>query len=797
MQINFKKLVSMLVPQKLRTALIPYLEAIIFQIHVLYVTFLGKVQSYLYRMNHNGQVWSLVKLLNDRFDVTQSIYIVDAEKNIKNYIFKGSENMVTWIDTELYIIGTESMEYSYDFIIVVPHTNLIWQSRALMNQFVTVVNYYKLAGKRYRIQPDTYEQAIPRPTITAIPNPPTSETNVTFTAGNIVEGATVVFYKNNTEVQRGSSKTLSVVMSVLDDSYYVIQEKDGAISLPSIALRITGIIDPNPEQPTGDSYVTFTNAFQGVPKETTTGTFSPHLFPNVTIPTEYNARIDNQLPHYIVMINNDELHQFADNGTTPYQKGIWSWRNNSFQPCVDIWVNCNGVTNENFISPRPYNERYDLFLMGAFNYDGLNADDYFRTKTIEESYNIGQSFGGPFGLGDSPDGFHSRRAVHESDVEIALVTGDEEEPSKRLAAYYAGIADKSLGLVLAQYMCALFTFGSADSGRYPDANGNYPSRRFPRDNDTEGRTWGIPFYFWDSFTLGNQTKYLTDYENLFLVEEVSHPTEDSWPQNKRVLSPTGGYLRKVNHFGQTYDLSGQNGYNVNHVISRGICLIETDVYINKRMRNKETIQMFKLVCDGNAGDGGVWRWLDTQEFHLYGNRAVLSMPREIGFMAMILQFMSNSKGNLFWGSPQSDSPADGYNAVFAGNVILNKPVLLNNQSVTLAGLRKDLIFLMWDSEQSYDGGTTWVKHKALEWKNSQGYLPLRLAYTLQGQIVVFACRPYDVEPTTIKYRVQIGSSTYIGEITTNEWQSCYPVEEPNRKDYHLKIIKIPVSGGVA
>lgn len=794
MQINFKKLVSMLVPQKLRTALVPYLEAIVFQIHVLYVTFLGKVQSYLYRMNHNGQVWSLVKLLNDRFDITQSIYIIDAEKGIKNYIFKGSENMVTWIDTELYIIGTESMEYSYDFIIVVPHTNLIWQSRALMNQFVTVVNYYKLAGKRYRIQPDTYEQAIPRPTITAIPNPPTSDTNVTFTAGNIVEGATVVFYKNNAEVQRGSSKTLAVTMSVLDDSYYVIQEKDGAISLPSIALRITGIIDPNPdpEQPIGDSYVTFANAFAGVPKETTTGTFSPHLFPNVSIPTEYNERIDNQLPNYIVMINNDELSQFAANGTTPYQKGIWSWRNNQFQPCVDFWDNCAGVSNEEFVSPRPFNQRYDLFLMNAFNFDGLDADTYFRTKTIQESYNTGQIFGGPFGLGDSPDGFRTRRAVHESDVEIGLVVGEELEPSKRLAAFYAGIADRSLGIVLAQYMSAFFTFGYTAEGRYPDQSGNYPSRTFPR-NDGTGLTFSITQYWWEQFQIGGQSKYITDYENLYMVEEITFPSEDSWKQGKLVYSPSGQYLRKVNHFGEVYDLSGQNGHNVDHVLSRATSLIETDVYINKK-RNKASIQMLKIVCDRLGVGNGVWRWLDTQEFNQYGNRAVLAHSREIAFMAIVMQFMSGSKGNLFWGSPQADSPADGYNAIFAGNVIFNKPVTLNGQSISLASLRNQLTFLQWNSEQSYDGGNTWVKHKALEWKNSQGYLPLRLAYTSQGQIVVFACRPYDVEPTTIKYRVQIGSSTYIGEITANEWQSCYPVEEPTRKDYHLKIIKIPVSG---
>lgn len=790
MQINFKKLVSMLVPQKLRMALVPYLEAIVFQIHVLYVTFLGKVQSYLYRMNHNGQVWSLVKLLNDRFDITASIYIIDAEKGIKNYIFKGSENMVTWIDTELYVIGTESMEYSYDFIIVVPHTNLIWQSRALMNQFVTVVNYYKLAGKRYRIQPDTYEQAIPRPTITAMPNPPTSETNVTFTAGNIVEGATVVFYKNNTEVQRGSSKTLAVNMAVLDDAYYVIQEKDGVISLPSIALRITGIIDPNPnpEQPS-DSYVTFTNAFAGVPKETTTGTFSPHLFPNVTIPTFYDSRVDNQVPYFIITQNNDKRNVFYDNGVTPFQKGIWSWRNNQFQPCVDFWDNCSGVDYEDYVSPRPYNERYDLMILGDWHPEGMSISTYLRTKTTDESYSLGTQLGGPFGLGDSPDSFRTRRAIHENDVEIDLTVGGEEEPSKKLAALFAGVADKSLGFVYAEYMAAFQTYGNATYSRYPDANGNF-SNLFESEPGS-GIYWGIASYWRNSFQLGGVTKYLKNYSNFFGVEEYGHVSEDTWKQGKLVYSPSGQYLRKVNHFGNTYDISGVNGHNVDHVIAKSISNAETDIAYHAK-NGKDSVHMFKIVAD--RGNNGVWRWTDTQEYQLYGNRSVLALERNISFMGIMLLYMSGSRGNQAWGTPQEDSPADGYNGLFGASVVLHTPKTINSQTIVLASLRQSLTFLRWNTEQSYDGGNTWVKHKALDWKSSQGYLPLRIAYSAEGHIVVFACRPYDVEPTTIKYRVQIGSSTYIGEITANEWQSCYPVEEPTRKDYHLKIIKIPVSG---
>ena len=151
--------------------------------------------------------------------------------------------------------------------------------------------------------------------------------------------------------------------------------------------------------------------------------------------------------------------------------------------------------------------------------------------------------------------------------------------------------------------------------------------------------------------------------------------------------------------------------------------------------------------------------------------------------------MSGSNGNLFWGTPQSDSPADGYNAIFASSSIINKQILVGSQTVSLASLKDKLNFLQWNSEQSYDNGLTWTKHKAIEWKNSQNYLPLRIAYSNDGYIVVFACRPYNVEPTTSKYRVQINGKYFEGEIKATDWQSCYPVEEASRKDYCIKVIK--------
>jgi hypothetical protein len=101
-------------------------------------------------------------------------------------------------------------------------------------------------------------------------------------------------------------------------------------------------------------------------------------------------------------------------------------------------------------------------------------------------------------------------------------------------------------------------------------------------------------------------------------------------------------------------------------------------------------------------------------------------------------------------------------------------------------------FNRWNTEVSYDGGQTWQKHKGIELKDSKDRLPIRVVYTQDGYIGVFACRPYNVEPQSCMWRVNINGTYYSGTISASDWKSCYP-EQPNRKDFYLSLTKVNTS----
>jgi hypothetical protein len=78
-----------------------------------------------------------------------------------------------------------------------------------------------------------------------------------------------------------------------------------------------------------------------------------------------------------------------------------------------------------------------------------------------------------------------------------------------------------------------------------------------------------------------------------------------------------------------------------------------------------------------------------------------------------------------------------------------------------------------------------AKHKGIDFKESPNILPLRIGYTNEGRVAVFACRPYGVEPNC-QWRVKINNRWITGQITEKDWKSCYPAQK-ERKDFYLKI----------
>jgi hypothetical protein len=103
----------------------------------------------IYKLVHTGQACYLRKVLNDTFDKTERrIYITDGGDNDVLLIHRDSDQKLT----ELPIIIHRDEDYGdsgYDFVVVIPAA--INFTREVELHMKSVINFYKLAGKRYKI----------------------------------------------------------------------------------------------------------------------------------------------------------------------------------------------------------------------------------------------------------------------------------------------------------------------------------------------------------------------------------------------------------------------------------------------------------------------------------------------------------------------------------------------------------------------------------------------------------------------------------------------------------------------
>lgn len=527
------------------------------------------------------------------------------------------------------------------------------------------------------------------------------------------------------------------------------------------------------------TYSQMYNVFNNVAKETSPNTFSPEKFANITIPLVNDPYLSKSLPTFYVVWENYNYWWVNKGVTDLATRGFYSWRPISMNPCTEYWIGECGGDSETFISSFPYNRRF-----GHTSLSVILSNDFIANSPRETVYNYakGNLNLGFFGRGDKI-GNKTNAAVFSVDVETGLEVGGNTNDSAGLASLFAGMGDGLSGYVFAIYAISLFTYGHALPGRYPNPDGSFntiiPNVEYPDINYAISKVWTDPFI------LNGETKYLKDYKNVIEVEEQSHYQEDSFEQGEILYNSAGTPLRTINHFGTVHDDNGISGYNVAHVISRSISLIETGVAFSKS-QNRDYIPMFKNICD-RGNDLYIWtdhtKRIDVPYPSYY-------IPRNIAFMGGMLLFLSGARGWHLFDYPRDGLNQDSYNGVLGAlNYIFNNFTIAGN-TISLASLKPSLNFNTWNTEQSYDGGTTWIKHKAIEWRNSTNYIPLRTAYTNTGYIIIFACRPYSVEPLSCKWRVNIGGTNYTGDITSNDWMSCYPVESPNRKDFYFKILKV-------
>lgn len=191
-KIDFQKHTLYTTPQPMRQKVrIYWIILLLSPLRALWQTFLGYRSAKLYEVNHTGQVIYLEKVLNDLFDnIQRRIEVVDGDFSAIKYIYQRSEALpffvyYRWeVDTD-YVVGDQVRRAEGFYRCLVDNTALIpeqnpaewgYETDQPLIQFraeyferanfvvlvpaglnydlirmQAVVNYYKIAGRTYKI----------------------------------------------------------------------------------------------------------------------------------------------------------------------------------------------------------------------------------------------------------------------------------------------------------------------------------------------------------------------------------------------------------------------------------------------------------------------------------------------------------------------------------------------------------------------------------------------------------------------------------------------------------------------
>ena len=147
--LNIDKLLVLLTPTFLRKPkLIAWLRMLATPFHKLLYDFQRTSQDNLYNLAHNSQVCYLRKALNDEFDDEQRrIRIEDGKQKQRLYIYPRSANKPLYLGKLFLYQRGDYIDGGVDFIVVLPK-DLTYDKYKLE----ALVNFYKLAGKRWTIE---------------------------------------------------------------------------------------------------------------------------------------------------------------------------------------------------------------------------------------------------------------------------------------------------------------------------------------------------------------------------------------------------------------------------------------------------------------------------------------------------------------------------------------------------------------------------------------------------------------------------------------------------------------------
>ena len=147
--LNIDKLLVLLTPTFLRKPkMVAWLRALATPLNKLLYQFQQARTADLYNLAHNSQVCYLRKALDDEFDsLLRRIHIEDGKQNARIYIYPRSTNKPLYLGKIFLYQRGSYIDGGVDFIVVLP--------RDLEYDFYkleALVNFYKLAGKRWTIR---------------------------------------------------------------------------------------------------------------------------------------------------------------------------------------------------------------------------------------------------------------------------------------------------------------------------------------------------------------------------------------------------------------------------------------------------------------------------------------------------------------------------------------------------------------------------------------------------------------------------------------------------------------------
>lgn len=150
-KIDWNKLVILLLPTFLRKAsLVGYLQALVSPISTLHYNWMRKREADWYKLNHTGQVCYLRKVLNDALDVSyRRIYIGEGNSFPRKYIYTRAENKPVFLGKMFIYRNQEYTNTGADFVVFVPEEII----NTKIHELKSLIEYYKLASKRYQIRP--------------------------------------------------------------------------------------------------------------------------------------------------------------------------------------------------------------------------------------------------------------------------------------------------------------------------------------------------------------------------------------------------------------------------------------------------------------------------------------------------------------------------------------------------------------------------------------------------------------------------------------------------------------------